>query len=385
MVLLNYLFRNIFRHKLRSILTALSVSIAVLSFCLLNTIISAWYAGVSASSSYRLVVRNAISLVFSLPLSYKEKIRQVKGVTYVSQGNWFGGIYIEEKNFFANFAVEPETFLKLYPEFIVKEEEKKAFLSDRKGCLVGRKLIERFGWKIGDIVVLRGTIFPGNWEFVIRGIYYGKDKNVDESQFLFHWDYLNETLKKFTPLRADQAGYYIVGIKNPEDAAVISKEIDNLFKNSLAETLTETEKAFQLSFVTMTEAIVIAIKLVSFVVIGIILVVVANTMNMSVRERRGEYAIFKMFGFSYTVIIGIIIGESLLIVLTGSIVGIIFTFPAVKVVGDILSVYFPVFNLDPKVIYESVFFSFLVGILSGIIPAIRSIKVNLAEGLRWNI
>lgn len=385
MVLLKYLFRNIFRHKLRSVLTVLSVSVAVLSFCLLNTIISAWYAGVSASSSYRLVVRNAISLVFSLPLSYKEKIKQVDGVTYVAQGNWFGGIYIEEKNFFANFAVESETFLKLYPEFIVKEDEKKAFLSDRKGCLVGRKLMERFNWKIGDIVVLRGTIFPGNWEFIIKGVYVGKDKNVDESQFLFHWDYLNETLKKFAPSRADQVGYYIVGIKNPENAAVISKEIDNLFKNSLAETLTETEKAFQLSFITMTEAIVIAIKLVSFVVIGIILVVVANTMNMSVRERRSEYAIFKMFGFSYLVIFGLITCESLLIVLAGAIVGVIFTFPAVKIVGEILSVYFPVFNLDPKVIYESLFFSFLVGILSGIIPAIRSVKVNLAEGLRWNM
>lgn len=385
MVLLKYLFRNIFRHKLRSILTILSVSIAVLSFCLLNTIISAWYAGVSASSSYRLVVRNAISLVFSLPLSYKEKIRQVNGVTLVSQGNWFGGIYIEEKNFFANFAIEPETFLKLYPEFIVKEEERKAFLSDRKGCLVGRKLTERFGWKVGDIVVLRGTIFPGNWEFVIKGVYYGRDKNVDESQFLFHWDYLNETLKKFAPARADQVGYYIVGIKNPEDAAVISREIDSLFKNSLAETLTETEKAFQLSFITMTEAIVIAIKLVSFVVIAIILVVVANTMNMSVRERKSEYAIFKMFGFSYPVVIGLIIGESLLIVLTGAIIGVIFTFPAVKIVGDVLSVYFPVFNLEPKVIYESLFFSLIVGGLSGIIPAIRSIKVDLAEGLRWNM
>ncbi|MCX7770542.1 MAG: FtsX-like permease family protein [Proteobacteria bacterium] len=385
MVLLKYLFRNIFRHKLRSTLTVLSVSVAVLSFCLLNTIITAWYAGVSASSSYRLIVRNAISLVFSLPLSYKEKIRQVKGVTYVAQGNWFGGIYIEEKNFFANFAVEPETFLRLYPEFIVKEEEKKAFLSDRKGCLVGRKLIERFGWKVGDIVVLRGTIFPGNWEFVIRGIYYGKDKNVDESQFLFHWDYLNETLKKFAPSRADQVGYYIVGIKNPEDSAVISKEIDSLFKNSYAETLTETEKAFQLSFITMTEAIVIAIKLVSFVVIGIILVVVANTMNMSVRERRGEYSILKMFGFSYTLITSIILGESLLIVLTGAVLGVIFTFPAVKVVGDILSVYFPVFILESKVIFESLMYSFVVGILSGIIPAIRSIRVDLSEGLRWNM
>ncbi len=384
MVLLKYLFRNILRHRLRSFLTVLSVSVAVLSYCLLNTIINAWYAGVSASSAYRLIVRNAISLVFSLPISYKERIKQVKGVTYVAQGNWFGGIYIEEKNFFANFAVEPETFLKLYPEFILSEEEKKEFLKDRKGCIVGKKLTERFGWKVGDRVVLRGTIFPGNWEFVIKGVYRGKDRTVDESQFLFHWDYLNETLKKTNPRRADQAGYFIVGISNPEDAAEVSKKIDGLFKNSIAETFTETEKAFQLGFVTMTEAIVIAIKLVSYVVIAIILVVVANTMAMSVRERRYEYATMKAFGFSYSIISFIIISESVLISLIGGIVGVIFTFPAVNIVGDILSVYFPIFVLDEIVIYKSIGFSILAGFLSGLLPSIKAVNVNIVEGLRWS-
>jgi len=369
---------------LRSFLTVLSVSVAVLSYCLLNTIINAWYAGVSASSSYRLIVRNAISLVFSLPISYKERIKQVKGVTHVAQGNWFGGIYIEEKNFFANFAVEPETFLKLYPEFILSDVEKKEFLKDRKGCIVGRKLTERFGWKVGDRIVLKGTIFPGNWEFVIKGVYRGKDRTVDESQFLFHWEYLNETLKKTNPRRADQAGYFIVGISNPEDAAEVSKEIDELFKNSIAETLTETEKAFQLSFVTMTEAIVIAIKLVSYVVIAIIIVVVANTMAMSVRERKSEYATMKAFGFASAAISFIIICESVLISLIGGILGVIFTFPAVDFVGDILSVYFPIFVLDEVVIYKSIGFSILSGFLSGLLPSFEAVKVNIAEGLRWS-
>jgi putative ABC transport system permease protein len=384
MVLLKYLFRNILRHKLRSFLTVLSVSIAVLSYCLLNTIINAWYAGVSASSSYRLIVRNAISLVFSLPISYRERIKQVKGVTNVAYGNWFGGIYIEEKNFFANFAVEPETFLKLYPEFIISDAEKKEFLKDRKGCIVGRKLTERFGWKVGDRVVLRGTIFSGNWEFVIKGVYKGKDRTVDESQFLFHWEYLNETLKKTNPRRADQVGYFIVGISNPEDAAEVSKEIDGLFKNSIAETLTETEKAFQLSFVTMTEAIVIAIKVVSYVVIAIIIVVVANTMAMSVRERKSEYATMKAFGFDSFIISFIIISESVLISLIGSVIGIILTFPAVKIVGDILSVYFPIFVLSEVVIYKSLSYSILAGFLSGLLPSIEVIRVGIADGLRWS-
>lgn len=384
MVLLKYLFRNIFRHKLRTFLTILSVSVAVLSFCLLDTIVKAWYAGVSASSAYRLIVRNAISLVFPLPISYKEKIRQIDGISYVAQGNWFGGIYIEEKNFFANFAVDGENFLKLYPEFLLDEKEKKEFLKDRKGCVVGRKLVERFGWKIGDTVILKGTIFPGNWEFVIRGIYKGKDKSVDESQFLFHWSYLNETLKRTAPRRADLAGYFIVGIKNPEKAAEISREIDKQFKNSIAETFTETEKAFQLSFITMTEAIVTAIKLVSYVVIFIILIVVANTMAMSVRERRNEYALFKNFGFEPVAIMSIIVGESTLIVLSGAIIGIIFTFPAVEIISDILSAYFPIFHLDRIIIYKSLLYSLLSGFISGILPAIKAVNVNVAEGLRWS-
>lgn len=383
MVLLKFLFRNAFRHKLRSFLTILSVAVAVLSFSLLNTIVNAWYAGVSASSAYRLVVRNAISLIFSLPISYKEKIRQVKGVTTVAQGNWFGGIYIEEKNFFPNFAVEAHSYLKLYPEFLVSESEKVEFLKNRMGCLVGRKLSQRFGWKIGDKVVLKGTIFPGNWEFVINGIYKGRDESVDESQFFFHWDYLNETLKKVSPRRADQAGFYIVGIKDPEKAAIISQEIDSIFKNSLAETLTETEKAFQLSFIAMTEAIVLAIKLISFLVIGIIFVVVANTMVMSVRERRSEYALLKTLGFGKKHIYFLILGESISICMLGAIVGVLLTFPAVDIVANILIAYFPVFKLDPRTLYNAIGLALFVGFMSGFLPGLRAIKVRIADGLRW--
>ncbi|MFO0754766.1 MAG: hypothetical protein U0411_15740, partial [Thermodesulfovibrionales bacterium] len=228
------------------------MTIAVLAFGLLRTVISAWYAGVEASSVNRLITRNAISLVFSLPINYKDKIRQVEGVEGVSAANWFGGIYIEEKNFFANFAVEPQTYLELVPEFVLPPDQKDAFLHDRKGAVAGRKLAGKYGWKIGDTITLKGTIFPGNWDFTLRGIYTGRDKTVDESQFIFHWDYLNETLKKVIPRRADQAGFFIVGLKNPQLAAQVSAAIDAQFRNSLAETLTETEKAFQLSFISMT-------------------------------------------------------------------------------------------------------------------------------------
>ena len=241
MHVLKLIFKNSFRHKLRTLLTVLGVSVAILAFGLLRTVIDAWYAGVEASSANRLVTRNAISLIFPLPLSYKEKIRQIEGVQSVSYGTWFGGIYIDEKNFFANYAMEPEHYLAIYPEIIIPPDQKTAFLRDRKSAVAGKKLADRFGWKIGDTVTLRGTIFPGNWEFVIRGIYEGRDRNVDETAFFFHWEYLNETLKKTSPGRADQVGWYMVEIENPNLAADVSVRIDKAFKNSLAETLTETE------------------------------------------------------------------------------------------------------------------------------------------------
>ncbi|MDP3284453.1 MAG: ABC transporter permease, partial [Desulfobacterales bacterium] len=327
-MLLKLLFRNAFRHKLRAGLTICGISVAILAFGLLRTVVSAWYAGVDASSSTRLVTRNAISLVFPLPLSYKEKIRGVEGVKIVSLGNWFGGIYIEEKNFFANFAVDSKTYLDLYPEFVIPADQKLSFLKERKGCVVGRKLAKRFGWKIGDAIVLRGTIFPGNWEFVLSAIYRGRDKTIDENQFFFHWDYLNETMKKVQPRRADQVGFYMIGTSSPEIAASTSKSVDSLFKNSFAETLTETEKAFQMSFIALSQTILTVIQLVSLVVIVIILAVVANTMAMSVRERMNEYAVFKTLGFGGFYLSILILGESLLITAIGCAIGIIVTFPA---------------------------------------------------------
>jgi putative ABC transport system permease protein len=376
------LWKNAFRHRLRTSLTIFGITIAILSFGMLRTLISAWYAGVDASSSSRLVTRNAISLVFSLPISYKERIRQIDGVEAVSSGSWFGGIYINEKNFFPNFAVEMQNYLKLYPEFVVPPEQLAAATRDRKGCVAGRKLVERFGWKLGDSIVLKGTIYPGDWEFVLRGIYRGKDKAVDETQLFFNWDYLNETMKKTVPRRANQVGFYMVGVTNPNRAAEVALAIDKTFKNSLAETLTETEKAFQLGFISMTEAIVIAIQLVSFVVIIIIMAVVANTMAMTARERIGEYAVFKTLGFRGYHIAGLIFGESLIITMTGCVLGIALTFPAAKAFSTALSNYFPIFNVSISTIYLDLLAALLVGIVAAIFPTWRAATIRIADGLR---
>ena len=378
---LKLLLRNAFRHRLRTLLTIGGIAVAILAFGLLRTVISAWYAGVEASSASRLVTRNAISLIFPLPLSYKEKIRGVEGVSLVSYGNWFGGIYIDEKNFFANFAVEPRSYFSLYSEFLLSDDESAAFFRERKACVAGQKLARRFGWKIGDTLTLRGTIFPGNWDFVLRGIYQGKDKTTDDNQFFFHWDYLNETLKKNLPRRADQVGFYMIGLKRPDQAAATSEAVDGLFRNSYAETLTETEKAFQMSFVSMSEAIITVIQLVSYVIIVIIMAVVANTMAMSVRERMGEYAVFKTLGFGRGFLAGLILGESFTLTALGGLLGIGVTFPTASAFGQAVGQFFPIFNVSLETILMDMAAAAIVAIVAAVIPIWRVVQVRIADGL----
>ena len=382
MYILKLLLRNAFRHKLRTFLTILSITIAILAFGLLRTFIGAWYAGVKASSANRIVTRNAISLIFPLPLSYKDKIRQIDGVKQFAWGTWFAGIYIDEKNFFANYAIDAKNYMALYPEFILSLDQKKAFLADRKGFCAGRKLIERYHWKIGDTVILKGTVYPGNWEFVLRGIYRGRDESTDERLFFFHWDYLNETMKKTAPRRADQVGWYVIEVKDPNRAAEVAQAIDKTFKNSLAETLTETERSFFLSFISMVGAIIVAIQLVTFVVIIIIVAVAANTMAMTARERIGEYAIFKTLGFRGWRIAGMIIGESLLVTMIGCLFGIALTPPAAKVFSKIVGQYFPTFQVKMETIYMDIGASILVGLCAAILPTWHAVRIRIADGLR---
>jgi putative ABC transport system permease protein len=379
---LKLIVKNALRHKLRSALTMLGLVVATLSFGLLQTVIGAWYAGAEAASNTRLITRNAISLVFPLPLSYESRIRGIDGVNGIAYANWFGGIYQDPKNFFPQIAISGANFLDLYPEFMLTDEQRLAFLHDRKGCIIGRKLATQYGFKLGDVIPIRGTIFPGQWEFVVRAIYDGKQASTDTSQFLFHWDYLNETMLKTVPRRANQVGWYIVQIKNPDDAAAISRTLDGQFKNSLAETLTETEKAFQLGFISMSEAIVVAIRIVSFVVILIIMAVMANTMAMSARERLSEYATLKALGFGGGFLATLIFGESLLIALVGAAFGIALLFPVAAVFSAQMGTFFPTFEISQQTLLLQVGSALVVGIVAAIVPTLRSIHVNIVEGLR---
>jgi putative ABC transport system permease protein len=381
MYLLKLIARNALRHKLRTGLTALGLIVAVLSFGLLRTVVDAWYAGANAAAPNRLITRNAISLVFSLPVSYEGRIRGVEGVTVVARSNWFGGTYQDPKKFFAQFAVSAN-YLDLYPEFMLPAEERQAWLRDRKGCLVGRQLADLYGFKVGDVLPLRGTIFPGNWEFVVRGIFDGSDSTKVTRHMLFHWDYLNETLRKTARQRAEQVGVYIVGIKDSDRAAATARSIDALFKNSLAETLTESEQAFQLGFIAMSNEIIASIRIVSFVVILIILAVMANTMAMSARERTAEYATLKALGFGPAFISLLIFGESLAICVAGGGLGLLATLPAAAAFKQAVGTYFPIFKVSPMTLYMQAACAIAVGIAAAIVPAVRAARVRVVEGLR---
>jgi putative ABC transport system permease protein len=374
-------WRNTLRHPLRTGLTVVGLAVAVLAFCLLRTVVSAWYAGVAASSPVRLVTRNAVSLIFPLPLSYLPKIQAVPGVSAVGYSYWFEGIYIDKKHFFPQFATSIPASLDIYPEFIFLPEQKLALIQDRRGCAAGRKLAARFGWRVGDPIILKGTYFPGEYRFVLRAIYSGQDSTTDETQFFFHWDYLNESLKKIAPEQADKVGWFLVQVARPDLAAPVAERIDALFKNSLAETLTETEKAFNLSFVAMTEAILLAIQAVSWVVIGVILLVLANTMAMSTRERLGEYAVLKTLGFRPRHLTSLIMGESLLLALAGGSLGLALTPPAVGLFPESLSQYFGAFPLTPLTLGLGLGVALGVGVLAALWPAWRAAQVPIAPAL----
>jgi putative ABC transport system permease protein len=382
MQIFKLILRNALRHKLRSSLTVVGLVVATLAFGFLQTVVKAWYAGAEAASNTTLITRNAVSLVFPLPLSYAAKIRAVEGVTGVAWANWFGGIYQDPKNFFPQFAVSGASYLDIYRDYLLPAEQRKAFLRDRKGAVIGRKLADQYGFKVGDVIPLRGTIFPGQWQFTVRGIYEGRTPSTVTTQMFFQWDYLNESLLKTTARRANQVGVYVVQIERPGLAPQVSAAIDATFKNSLAETLTETEKAFQLSFVSMSDAIVMGIRLVSFVVILIIMAVMANTMAMSARERLAEYATLKALGFGPAFLAVLIVGESVLLSLAGGAIGIALLYPSAAAFASRTGTLFPVFEVSPLTMALQLACAFAVGIVAAIAPALRAMRVNIVEGLR---
>lgn len=375
------IMRNASRHILRTSLTVLGLAIAVMAFAVIRTAVDAWYAGADASSPNRLITTSAISLGFSLPIAYREKIEKIDGVEKTSVAQWFGGVYIESKNFFPQFAVEPESYFDLYPEYIVPPDQFERFLRERNSVVIGQKLADRFGWQVGDPIRLTGTIFPGDWDFVVAGIYTGAEIITDESQWFMHFDYIDERMRAESPGRAGMVGSFIIQIDDPSRASQIGGAVDALFKNSIAETLTQTEKSFQLTFVSMASSIVTGLKFISFLVIGIIMLVLANTMAMTARERVSEYSLMKTLGFRAKHIMGLIFGESIFIAIVGGLLGIAITFPIVLLIKPQLDL-FPVFKVSVLTLGLGLSSAIVVGFLAAIFPATKAIRTSIVDGLR---
>jgi putative ABC transport system permease protein len=386
MTMATLIIRNVHRQVLRVTLTVLGIATIILTFNLIITTVRAWYAGVEAAAPNRLITRHAASLSIHLPLSYRDRLGAIDGITGVTFANWFGGVYRDAKGFFPQFAVDPESFLDLHPELALDPGERRDFLSDRRGCLIGRRLADLYGWHVGDVLPLKGTLYPGDWEFIVRGIYRGTEPSTDENWMLIHWDYVNERRRQFDPDRADTVGWYVLRIADSSTAGALSRAVDDTFANSVAETRTETEQAFQAGFVAMSGSIVRALELLAVVLNGVTLLVLANTLVMAVRERTREWAVLRTLGFERRHLAALITGEALLIAALGSIMGIAMTIPAIDLYAALVSTklgnFFQQLVVYPSTLVLGTLATLITACCAAAIPLVTALRSNVADDLR---
>jgi len=373
---LHLIVKNLLRKKFRTFLTIGSFIVALFLFGLLNTIETA-FNQVDLAGANRLVIRNKVSIIQPLPYSYRDQLKQIDGVDEVTYFVWFGGIYQDRKNFFPNFGVDPETALLVYPEYLIPDDQFEAFKSDRQGCIVGRDLVKRFGWKIGDRVPLEGTIWGGTWEFNVRAIYDVASKDMSSNEFWFHYDYLEER----RPFFKGTVGWYGLTIDDPGQAVQVAEAIDNRFANSPWETKTETEKAFLTGWANQMGNIKLLILSIGAVVFFTLLLVTGNTMAISVRERTGEFAVLKTVGFTDRAVLSLIIAESICVAAVGGAIGLILA-KAFTLRGDPTGGMLSVFNLPTSDIVTGFVLALTVGLVSGIIPGSYAMRMKVVDALR---
>ena len=381
MKFLPLVWKNIWRRKFRTIFTLLSIFIAFVLFGILMTIRQSFSFGVEIAGADRLVLIHKVSLIMSLPVSYQARLQQTKGVELASHQTWFGGIYQDPSNFFANMAVEPDLFLKIYPEFVLPPEQLEAWRDDRQGAIVGRDTAARFGWKIGDKIPLTAPIWlpkggGTTWEFNIVGIYDGGDA-VDKTQMFFRYDYLDENRAQ----GQGEVGWYIVKISDPAQAVDLSRTFDEMFANSSAETKTTTEKGFVEGFAKQIGDIGSIMIAISSTVLFMFGLVAASTMAQSVRERTSELAVLKTLGFSGTAILTLVLVESLLIAFTGGLLGLGLAWLVVQL-GDPTNGMLPIFVLPPRDIVIGIVLMVSMGILAGVMPAVAAMRLKITDALR---
>ena len=380
MKFLPLLWSSLWRKKVRTIFTLLSIFVAFLLFGLLMTIRGAFSFGVEIAGIDRLVLIHKVSLIMPLPVSSLARLNTTEGVTMATHNTWFGGVYQDPANFFAQIAVEPEPFMKLYPEYKVPPEQMKAWLADRQGVMVGVDLAERFGWKVGDRIPIVGTIWQPKqgqvWEFNIAGLYDG-DAGVDKTQFFFRYDYLDENRRGGEGL----VGWYIVKIGDPGAAQQMGAKFDDMFANSSAETKTTTEKGFVEGFAKQVGDIGAIMISITIAVLFTMILVAANTMAQSVRERTSEVGVLKTLGFSNASILVLVLSESLLIAVIGGGLGLLTAWAIVQQ-GDPTGGMLPIFVLPTRDVVLGSALVVGLGLLAGALPAMNAMNLKITDALR---
>lgn len=383
MTYLSLLRANLRRKRLRTIFTIGSIFLAFLLFGVLSAVKFAFSLGVDLTGADRLITIHKVSLIQPLPRSYLTRIEQVTGVEAAAASSWFGGIYQDPKNFFAQIAVDPEDYLDLYPEFLVSKEVREAWRKDRQGAVAGRSLVERFGWKVGDKIPIQGTFRTKKdgtnlWEFNLVGIYDGAAKGTDTTQFLFRWDYMDESQAVGEGL----VGWYTIRVADPTRSADISRQIDARFANSPYETKTMAEKAFAQSFADQIGNIGAIVRAITTAVFLIILLVVGNTIAQSVRERTNEIGVLKTLGFSNGKVLGLVLGESLLIGLLGGLSGLFASTIVAKGMEKAFAAFLPIFFVPRDALALGLVLALLLGLVAGFFPALVAMRLRIVEALR---
>ena len=368
---------NLGRHKRRTILTIASVALALFLFASLRTVVTTLAAAAQFGGARRLVVTNATGIVFALPIAYANRLRTVPGVEAVSWANWFGGRYGDGKRFFANFAVDGESYLAMYPEMQVPADQRAAWLQDRSGALIGKRLLDVFGWRVGQNVTLQGTIFPGDWTFTIRGVYTPTDPAINDDALMFHHALFDERIG-----RAGIAGWYILQIDHPDHAGQIAKAVDDLFRNSSSPTKTGTEQAFNASFATMWGNVSLLMGTIGLAVVFAILLVTANAMMVSARERTAEVAVLKTIGFSDRTLFALVMLEAGGIALTGAAIGLAGAKVLYKATNFNAKGFLPGFDVTVGTLLLGAGVALLLMLASGLVPAVRAARLPVVQALR---
>ena len=382
MTLTQFVTKNAFRNKRRTILTVISISVSLLLLTLMMTVWRAFYIDKGApESALRLVVRHRVSLTNAMPLSYESKIRSTPGVVAVASMNWFGGKYIDDKpdHFFAQFYVEPENIVKVYSDWQIPEDQKEAWFKDRAGCAVGSRLADRLHFKVGDKIHLIGTMLP-DVDLTVRAIIHSADSSGFGDSVYFNRKYVDEAQGSWSP---NVSGMYAIRVDSAQDVPVVTRTIDDMFHNSPAPTKTETEKGFQLGFIAMMGNVKAFILGISGAVVFAILLVSGNTMAMSIRERIREVAVLKTVGFTRNRVLALFVGEAIAVSLIGGLLGIGFTSLAILMMSfSPQGAMFQAMRVNGPTALVALGVAALVGFLSAFVPSYNASKLNIAEGLR---